>query len=515
MSINTRNNTLFHLKSFVFHKEGLPPGTDQLYVRCKNVSSIQGKGKKQEVSIEKGGHLDFFSYFNLFNLTKWRTYTNIGHLFVRLTIQGELRVRIFRHSHWGRSGIPVFDEVIREEGMVTIPVHSAKPAGLYSLRLDAVTDSRFVGGGWYTEVSKNGRTCNNIAVVICTYNREAYVIRNIEVLRQNIPSGWNIFIVDNGRSLAEDIIPENDSRFRLIPNPNTGGSGGFTRGLIEAIRDPVEWSHVLFMDDDIVIEPEVLERTDAFISYLKPEYNSYFISGAMLRMDLPVIQHESGAYWNGFKVRHIKHNYDLTSTKDIIRNESGNRRKKKYAGWWYCAIPITEGHQRDLPLPFFVIGDDIEYSMRKAGGIIQLAGVSVWHEPFHVKHHPARIYLTVRNGLIINARSSVSIIRSLVHIIARLLYHGRRRNTKALKFIIKGVEDFLKGPGYVCTCDESVLFQNDNFDFGEYKNTKDFISRIGGVTIQLMKNYHRITRQYRKMTVTEQQWDLINKNVCN
>jgi len=37
---------------------------------------------------------------------------------------------------------------------------------------------------------------------------------------------------------------------QLIPNKNVGGSGGFARGLVEALQENT-YSHFLFMDDDI------------------------------------------------------------------------------------------------------------------------------------------------------------------------------------------------------------------------------------------------------------------------
>lgn len=44
-------------------------------------------------------------------------------------------------------------------------------------------------------------------------------------------------------------------------NKNVGGSGGFTRGMIESIRQKPKATHVLLMDDDVVVLSESIKRT--------------------------------------------------------------------------------------------------------------------------------------------------------------------------------------------------------------------------------------------------------------
>lgn len=57
-------------------------------------------------------------------------------------------------------------------------------------------------------------------------------------------------------------------------------------------------THVLLMDDDIVIEPEALVKTYTLLTLLKDTYIDTFIGGAMLRLDRQYIQVESGAVWD-------------------------------------------------------------------------------------------------------------------------------------------------------------------------------------------------------------------------
>ena len=58
--------------------------------------------------------------------------------------------------------------------------------------------------------------------------------------------------------------------------------------------------------------------------------------------------------------------------------------------------------KRGLPSPFFIKGDDVEYSLRNNSNIINLNGLSVWHEDFSGKYSPYLYYYTVRNNIMTN-----------------------------------------------------------------------------------------------------------------
>lgn len=85
--------------------------------------------------------------------------------------------------------------------------------------------------------------------------------------------------MDNGNTLTDHAFPE---FVRYIPNKNCGGAGGFTRGMLEAVKLK-KFTHVILMDDDIFLEPEVLERTRCFLSVLKKEYEDAELAGSLLR----------------------------------------------------------------------------------------------------------------------------------------------------------------------------------------------------------------------------------------
>ena len=147
----------------------------------------------------------------------------------------------------------------------------------------------------------------------------------------------------------------------LVPNRNCGGAGGFTRGMLEAMDHKEKPTHVLLMDDDVMILPESLIRTYNLLKIVRPEYEHHFISGAMLFYeemnflyeDVGFMDHE-GTYGP------LKDRVDTRKIEDVLRcEEIIHEPKNAYAGWWYCCIPAEFVRKDNLPLPVFVRGDDV------------------------------------------------------------------------------------------------------------------------------------------------------------
>ena len=98
-----------------------------------------------------------------------------------------------------------------------------------------------------------------IALNICTFQREEFIHRNLSLLQASDffnpdnPQYYgrlHIFVVDNGSSLQ---LPES-LYVHCIYNRNTGGSGGFQRGIEEIRKRNEGFTHVIFMDDDVAFD---------------------------------------------------------------------------------------------------------------------------------------------------------------------------------------------------------------------------------------------------------------------
>ena len=250
----------------------------------------------------------------------------------------------------------------------------------------------------------------------------------------------------------------NSEQVHVVPNKNTGGVGGFTRGLIEIMNyQKYQATHALMMDDDIVIETESLYRTYSLLRCVKEEYKDAFIGGAMLRLDKQRIQVESGAVWNAGDLISLKSGLDLGQVDACLYNEIEEH--VEYNAWWYCCTPMSVVNEKNLPLPIFIRGDDLEYGLRNMKHLILMNGICVWHEPFENKYSSFLNYYILRNLLYDNALhypdySKWDFLKRLYKTTARELVYYRYKN---IDLLFRGVEDFYKGVPFLEKTDAEQL----------------------------------------------------------
>jgi galactofuranosylgalactofuranosylrhamnosyl-N-acetylglucosaminyl-diphospho-decaprenol beta-1,5/1,6-galactofuranosyltransferase len=408
------------------------------------------------VIFEKGGRLTFDTYFNTFSCLKWRRNTTVRQISLNIKIQGTFKVSLYQIQGSPDNRVLIYQKVITskiiDDYVIGEDYKIPENNSLLYLDIESLSpNARLLSGFFFSNQQAVQRP--KIAAIICTYKREEYVKRNLQIIREyissNTRSDFNVYIVDNGQSL-DDIIDDN---IQLIPNKNFGGSGGFARGMIEVISDVNhDYSHVILLDDDILISPISLNRLSHFISFMSGNENC--IAGSMFRLDKPYIQNESGAQWmqeSGFSP--LKQSLDMREVKNIIFNEF--EEYQDYGGWWFFCIPINLIKEYGLPYPFFVRLDDVEFSKRIARPIISLNGISVWHEPFENKFNPAVYYYDIRNGLILNSvyysdYGVLSAMKWFIKPAVKELYSYRYETAEK---IIQAARDFLKGPQYITTLD--------------------------------------------------------------
>ena len=151
-------------------------------------------------------------------------------------------------------------------------------------------------------------------------------------------------------------------------------------------------THVLLMDDDVLVLPESIRRTYNLLRLIKPEYKDYFISGAMLYYENPSFQHEDigTVDVNGYDCRFkaLKGIFNHQELTDNLENERFYPySKNSYAAWWYCCMPINTIKKNGLPLPIFIRVDDMEYALRCKARMITMNGICVWHMGFVTKYN--------------------------------------------------------------------------------------------------------------------------------
>lgn len=398
----------------------------------------------------------FDTYFNCFPVSQYHDFTNIQKIKLHFTVNDSATALFYLQSE---NNTTLLNQKEIHPGAETVFEYEinilTEPAILYVKFTSPELETKpciIKQAWWESDINSNTSFQNNIklACVICTYKREEFVLKNLMTISQfvnNTNLSFEVFVIDNGNTLSNNQFSNNTNFIHLVPNKNLGGSGGFTRGIMEILKANQagnSFTHILLMDDDIVFDPEILRKTNTLLQNLKTAYKNSFIAGSMLNLDNPNIQHEAGALYNFLFIKSLRSKLDLSKTDSILKNISPG--KIDYAGWWYCVIPVENIQKDDLPLPFFIKADDIEYSIRKAKGIITLNGIGVWHKTFISKQTPYLVFYSVRNRLITNSiHKHYCYITNLILILARYI-KAIQKNIEAIPFITKAFEDFLKGP---------------------------------------------------------------------
>lgn len=449
---------------------------------------------EQGLHIVSGNTVDFLTYFNSFSINKWKEYTTIKKIQINGKIIGSAEIEIYTI---GKEAKVLTKSQVNGAFALDFDVEkiTGEILGIKVIAESKVILQKLTYLGEFEEW-KNKK----IGVVICTFKREQYVKVTIDKLTQfSKDNQWlTTLVVDNGSTLEE---LETDN-LRIIHNPNYGGSGGFTRGLIENLKSKTN-DYVLLMDDDIDLEPSALEHTYGLLCGLKDEYKESFLSGAMLRMNIPYIQHENTAYWGKIRLHSIGKGWNLTDSQVLLNNERIQNYDNQYGAWWYCCIPLKRVIEIGLPLPVFVKGDDIEYSLRNERKLIHLNGIGVWHEAFEGKQALWVDYFAYRNFFIMNHYATgCNRWTLLAMILGRMTVHfikGHFDETKILTLALKdamgGFEKITELPA-----DEKLK------QVREYKTQTSYIFAVLAnikIAFKCLLNYNEINKKYHKFRIEQ------------
>lgn len=428
---------------------------------------IQEKLSNEVLVMEKGSICSFFTYFNEFSLNKWQEYTDISDFTLHIFLKGKgkaflchstlengvLTKRILREQTFN---------IYNKDGM-EFKIPKDINGGIIFLKLLSEEEVIFYSGAYETSQEAVNKT--KLAVGICTYRREDYINKTLGLFynkflndkKSLLYGNLKIFVSDNGNSLDCNKI---SSEFvSCVYNKNAGGAGGFTRCMIEALKEQ-GFTHFLFMDDDILIEPESLFRTYTLLSMVNKKYKDIVVGGALLRTDFMEVQHACGEVWTGRRSESPKKGYDLSKIYYLLANEKDI--PNAYNAWWYCCIPFDKNLINDLPLPLFIHGDDIEYNIRHPRKTMYLNGICVWHDTFENRKASHLEYYNTRNKLIVNSihipgfNWKCAEKQLFVHLMAEIL----KFRYKNVDLMFCAVTDFCKGPKFLKEQEPVKLHQN-------------------------------------------------------
>ena len=459
----------------------------EMYFNGENFQCYDGK-----VIIKKNGKIETDTYFNSFSIAKWKKYTKLKNLTLKMIVQGKCDIYVC--YAWIDS-----DNVIRRKGDNIVKIQKEKDeiediSILFPEVNEAVIayfkivsrDEKVTiwESGYTTDVEKDEINQVKIAVGICTFKREEFIEKNLKLLKENIIfnkksclyDNLDIYVSDNGQTLDIDRLQADN--IYIFPNKNLGGSGGFSRCIIEALTSPKDYSHIILMDDDILLDTHAIEKTYTFLSMLNPEYKDIMIGGSMLILNEKYRQFENAALYRKGMLKFYQKNVDLRTIRNVMQNE--REFDVNYNAWCYCCMPMSKISNNNLPMPFFIHMDDVEYGVRNQFKVVTLNGINVWH-PFYSNQRGAGIvYYDVHNKLItmseLGGRRIDEYAREWLDIFHRSIFNYDYERTLAA---CKGIEEFCKGIDYFKNLDPlAVQDMISKYNKGWYQATDEIKSKI-------------------------------------
>lgn len=409
----------------------------ELYVRA-----ARGTITTDGLSLPATERATFDTYFGIFSAGRWRRLTAVRDVSVQVLSHGKVRTELIACRN-GTEEVVGATETGEE---ITYSIVQNNVDSLY-VAVTALEDALVLGGVWRT-VQAPLRDVR-LGVSITTYNRQEYITRTLNTLvelEKSVPEvsgNLRVVVADNARNF--DIALPAGAPVDIYPNPNLGGAGGFAKGLM-TFREEGWSTHVLFMDDDIILDGEAIVRAMALTAMATS--NDLCVHGAMISEGSPYLQFEAGATYDFRQVYPLTacdRNVDLRDKSFVVKDAP--EVQYAYSAWWFTMFPMHLG--TDNPLPVFVRGDDVGYGLMHTGKhTVTLNGVCVWHADFALKNSPTSLYYEVRNfalldTLVFDKHKWWFLLWRYFGLSFRNLYSQRYASAE---YMILGIEDYLAGP---------------------------------------------------------------------
>lgn len=436
----------YRLQVLLSPKEGAP---EALYFGAGSRFEV---GQNGRLVLPQDGRLKGDTFFNAFFLEFWRKWAGIARIGIFCRASGSVRLWVVGHhadggrkilAHWtvanARSGTVRW---IWDDGGADDPVR-------LSVEVEALHDASIAELSFVTDRAPLRPL--RLAVGLVTHDREALVtptVRALADLRATMPELQQIHVVNHGRSFRDGSLLRllEGPLFNVVEQPNLGGCGGFARVMIEALEAKSDTTHLLLMDDDIVLDARMIARAASFAAH---SLNDVAIGGQAIELERPTLLQEA---WGrlGDNWLPLMEGGDLDLSAPEALRFWDHCPDAHYNGWWFNMIPTRAVSEFGLPAPIFLRGDDIEYGLRlRAEGVstVPLPGLGVWHASVRYKHVGAVQYYDLRNSLITAAsHPEFAPPKSTLAVLGWVLHHLLVHRYRAAEASLQAISDFLDGP---------------------------------------------------------------------
>ncbi|CAN3131433.1 glycosyltransferase [Mycobacterium sp. smrl_JER01] len=471
------------LARIILPRPGEPLDVRKLYIEESSTNSRRAHApSRTTLEIGAESEVSFATYFNAFPASYWRRWSILESVVLRVELTGSARVDVYRSKATGAritvGGAPVAGG---EDGTPAIAEFEIDLSPFEDggwIWFDITTDatSTLHHAGWYAPIPAPGRA--NVAVGIPTFNRPADCVNALTALTSDplVDEVISAVIVsDQGTSKARDhpgftaAAAALGNRLSVHNQPNLGGSGGYSRVMYEALKN-TDCEQILFMDDDIRVEPDSILRALAMNRFAKVPT---LVGGQMLNLQEPSHLHVMGEMvdrgnfmWTNAVNTEYDHNFARypLNDEDEFRSRLLHRRiDVDYNGWWMCMIPRQVAEELGQPLPLFIKWDDADYGLRAGEHgypTVTLPGAAIWHMAWSDKDDAIdwQAYFHLRNRLVVAALHWDGDVRGLLksHLKATLK-HLLCLEYSTVAIQNKAMDDFLAGPEHLFSILESAL----------------------------------------------------------
>ncbi|WP_343600562.1 glycosyltransferase [Mycobacterium sp.] len=469
------------LARVILPRPGEPLDVRKLYLD-ESATNARRAHPATRTSLQIGAEseVSFATYFNAFPASYWRRWTTCTSVVLRAELSGAGRVDVYRTK---ATAARIFVEGRDFAGDRDHPAVVEVEVGLGPFEdggwiwFDVTTDSDVTlqRAGWYATVAAPGVA--NIAVGIPTFNRPGDCVNALTELTSD-PLVDNVIgaviVPDQGTAKLRDhpgfpaAAAALGDRLAIHDQPNLGGSGGYSRVMYEALKN-TDCQQILFMDDDIRIEPDTILRVLAMHRFAK---TPMLVGGQMLNLQEPSHLHIMGEVvdrsvfmWTA--APHAEYDHDFAKFPLADDNERSvvlhRRIDVDFNGWWTCMIGRQVAEELGQPLPLFIKWDDADYGLRAAEHgypTVTLPGAAVWHMAWSDKDDAIdwQAYFHLRNRLVVAAMHwNGDILGLLRSHLKATLKHLACLEYSTVAIQNRAIDDFLAGPEHIFSILETAL----------------------------------------------------------
>lgn len=204
---------------------------------------------------------------------------------------------------------------------------------------------------------------NKIVAVVVTYNRCNLLQKVMESLRRQTVKLEQIIVVDNGATDGTHDWLDSQTDLTVVHQENVGGSGGFHRGISEAMKTDADW--IWCMDDDVFPREDCLQQ---LLNYGEREaYNGIICPHRLMSGRTFTGEAKTLNLSNPFRDMHN----NMLTAEEVEQNEATS-----IVGMAFEGPLIRRKVVEKIGLPnkeLFILFDDTDYSFRAT-----LAGYKVW-----------------------------------------------------------------------------------------------------------------------------------------